>query len=166
MLLETYTALYNDDLKNILPSFLSIEKDVTGNPDYSMFNLSLREEWHTRDSKYCHNFNRINGTPIDLEKKINGTTDTINNKKCMTNGTNGNAKNDLSCVNDKIHNGINGINGTTINGYKKSHDINGNDINGDDSQCKNVICDNNLINKADDNGIINGKTFNNNILKI
>ncbi|KAF7988970.1 hypothetical protein HCN44_007280 [Aphidius gifuensis] len=160
MLLETYTALYNDDLKNILPSFLSIEKDVTGNPDYSMFNLSLREEWHTRDSKYCHNFNRINGTPIDLNEKINGTTDdTINNKKSMTNGINGNAKND--CVNDKIHNGINGI-----NGYKKSHDTNGNDINGDDSQCKNGICDNNMINKADDNGIINGKKFNNNILKI
>ena len=54
MLLETYTALTGDDLKNILPQFLTIEKEVTGNPDYSMFNLSLREEWNDTN-KYCRN---------------------------------------------------------------------------------------------------------------
>lgn len=54
MLLETYTALTCDELKNILPQFLTIEKEVTGNPDYSMFNLSLREEWNSTN-KYCHN---------------------------------------------------------------------------------------------------------------
>ncbi|XP_043787644.1 TRPL translocation defect protein 14 isoform X2 [Apis laboriosa] len=54
MLLETYTALSGDELKNILPQFLTIEKEVTGNPDYSMFNLSLREEWNNTN-KYCHN---------------------------------------------------------------------------------------------------------------
>ncbi|XP_024888949.1 TRPL translocation defect protein 14-like isoform X1 [Temnothorax curvispinosus] len=53
MLLETYTALTGDELKNILPQFLTIEKEVTGNPDYSMFNLSLREEWNSTN-KYCH----------------------------------------------------------------------------------------------------------------
>lgn len=51
---ETYTALSGDELKNILPQFLTIEKEVTGNPDYSMFNLSLREEWNNTN-KYCHN---------------------------------------------------------------------------------------------------------------
>lgn len=54
MLLETYTALSGDELKIILPQFLTIEKEVTGNPDYSMFNLSLREEWNSTN-KYCHN---------------------------------------------------------------------------------------------------------------
>ncbi|XP_033353439.1 TRPL translocation defect protein 14 isoform X5 [Bombus vosnesenskii] len=54
MLLETYTALSGDELKNILPQFLTIEKEVTGNPDYSMFNLSLREEWNNTN-KFCHN---------------------------------------------------------------------------------------------------------------
>ena len=56
MLLETYTALPSDKLQNILPQFLVIEKEVTGNPDYSMFNLSLREEWNSTN-KYCHNLN-------------------------------------------------------------------------------------------------------------
>ncbi|KAJ8680260.1 hypothetical protein QAD02_016047 [Eretmocerus hayati] len=56
MLLETYTALPSDKLQNILPQFLTIEKEVTGNPDYSMFNLSLREEWNSTN-KYCHNLN-------------------------------------------------------------------------------------------------------------
>ena len=54
MLLETYTALTADELKNILPQFLIIEKEVTGNPDYSMFNLSLLEEWNSTN-KYCPN---------------------------------------------------------------------------------------------------------------
>lgn len=58
MLLETYTALTSNELKNILPQFLTIEKEVTGNPDYSMFNLSLREEWNDTN-KYCHNLNGI-----------------------------------------------------------------------------------------------------------
>jgi len=58
MLLETYTALVGDNLKNILPQFLTIEKEVTGNPDYSMFNLSLLEDWNNTD-KYCHNLNGI-----------------------------------------------------------------------------------------------------------
>lgn len=56
ILLETYTALSGDKLKVILPQFLTIEKEVTGNPDYSMFNLSLREEWNVTN-KFCHNLN-------------------------------------------------------------------------------------------------------------
>lgn len=56
MLLETYTALPSDKLQNILPQILTIEKEVTGNPDHSMFNLSLREEWNSTN-KFCHNLN-------------------------------------------------------------------------------------------------------------
>lgn len=31
---------------------MNIEKEVTGNPDYSMFNLSLREDWKN-SKKFC-----------------------------------------------------------------------------------------------------------------
>lgn len=52
ILLETYSALDHDELMSRLPKFLTIMKEVTGNPDYSMFNLSLKEEWH-KGSRYC-----------------------------------------------------------------------------------------------------------------
>lgn len=51
VLLETYTAL--DSIENILPPFLTDVVDVTGNPAYSMFNLSLKEEWNATN-KFCH----------------------------------------------------------------------------------------------------------------
>lgn len=35
-----------------MPKFLNIVKEVTGDPDYSMFNLSLKEDWSTT-KKYC-----------------------------------------------------------------------------------------------------------------
>lgn len=36
-------------LANGLPSFLEVEKAITGDPAYSMFNLSLREEWNQKN---------------------------------------------------------------------------------------------------------------------
>ncbi|KAG0728280.1 TRPL translocation defect protein 14 [Chionoecetes opilio] len=36
------------------PLLLKIESDVTGRPDYSMFNLSLRDEWGVTN-KFCVN---------------------------------------------------------------------------------------------------------------
>ncbi|KAK3931021.1 TRPL translocation defect protein 14 [Frankliniella fusca] len=51
VLLETYTAL--DSIENTLPPFLTDVVDVTGNPAYSMFNLSLKEEWNATN-KFCH----------------------------------------------------------------------------------------------------------------
>lgn len=52
MLLETYSVLNDQSLRERLPSFLNIAKEVTGNPNYSMFNLSLREDWKT-SKKFC-----------------------------------------------------------------------------------------------------------------
>ncbi|XP_072388371.1 TRPL translocation defect protein 14 isoform X1 [Diabrotica undecimpunctata] len=52
ILLETYSALDDEQLLKTLPNFLNIKKEVTGNPDYSMFNLSLREDWKT-SKKFC-----------------------------------------------------------------------------------------------------------------
>ena len=43
LLLETFTANTGDDLE--LPQFLKIVREVTGDPCYSMYNLSLMEEY-------------------------------------------------------------------------------------------------------------------------
>jgi hypothetical protein len=53
MLLETYTTKSGEDLKNRLPSFLNIGSDVTGDPAFSMFNLSLKDDW-PNNLKFCH----------------------------------------------------------------------------------------------------------------
>jgi predicted ATPase len=53
MLLETYTSLEGEKLDEILPKFLNIVKEVTGDPYYSMFNLSLKEDW-SKTKKFCH----------------------------------------------------------------------------------------------------------------
>lgn len=45
ILLETYSSLSSNVLKSTLPKFLHIVKEVTGDPNYSMFNLSLKEDW-------------------------------------------------------------------------------------------------------------------------
>ena len=43
MLLETYTTLNSEELKKRLPDFLNVGNEVTGDPAFSMFNLSLRQ---------------------------------------------------------------------------------------------------------------------------
>ncbi|XP_075169609.1 TRPL translocation defect 14 isoform X4 [Haematobia irritans] len=53
ILLETYSSLTGEALLNCLPKFLNIVKEVTGDPDYSMFNLSLKEDWSIT-KKFCH----------------------------------------------------------------------------------------------------------------
>jgi hypothetical protein len=45
ILLETYSTLSGAELRQRLPEFLAIVKEVTGDPRYSMFNLSLKERW-------------------------------------------------------------------------------------------------------------------------
>ncbi|KAL8563428.1 hypothetical protein ACOMHN_051372 [Nucella lapillus] len=45
MLLETFTT--KDPDKVMLPTFVTVAREVTGDPSYSMFNLSLKEEFTT-----------------------------------------------------------------------------------------------------------------------
>lgn len=53
VLLETYSGMYDQDaLLASLPKFLTIEKEVTGDPAYSMYNLSLKEDWKTSTKYY------------------------------------------------------------------------------------------------------------------
>uniref|UniRef100_A0A2M4A876 NadR/Ttd14 AAA domain-containing protein n=1 Tax=Anopheles triannulatus TaxID=58253 RepID=A0A2M4A876_9DIPT len=76
ILLETYTSLTGDKLKNILPKFLNIVKEVTGQPDYSMFNLSLREDWNNT-KKFCYSLHDLDDGDVKTnghsKKIINGT---------------------------------------------------------------------------------------------
>lgn len=44
VLLEAYTTLSGQQLQPKLPSFLTIEREVTDEPDYSMYNLSMKGE--------------------------------------------------------------------------------------------------------------------------
>ena len=60
MLLETYTTLGLDELKKRLPDFLNIGSEVTGDPAFSMFNLSLKEEW-VNNKKFCHRLSDDDG---------------------------------------------------------------------------------------------------------
>ncbi|KAJ7377321.1 TRPL translocation defect protein 14, partial [Desmophyllum pertusum] len=41
LILETYTTKFGDDMER--PDFLDIAKEVTGDPFYSMFSLSLKK---------------------------------------------------------------------------------------------------------------------------
>ncbi|XP_012145533.1 TRPL translocation defect 14 isoform X3 [Megachile rotundata] len=111
MLLETYTALTGDELKNILPQFLTIEKEVTGNPDYSMFNLSLREEWNNTN-KYCHNLH---------DYALAGLTESgsAENKNINTSEARGtSAKKHVNGASNGVESRINGVN-VTVNGVDK-----------------------------------------------
>merc|ERR1711970_672573 len=53
MLLETYTTHTMEELMDRLPKFLNVDQEVTGDPAFSMFNLSLKEEW-INNKKFCH----------------------------------------------------------------------------------------------------------------
>lgn len=41
-----------EELRERLPSFLDVDDEVTGDPAFSMFNLSLKEEW-INNKKFC-----------------------------------------------------------------------------------------------------------------
>ena len=53
MLLETYTTLSRDELKERLPEFLTLGPEVTGEPAFSMYNLTLKGGWINNDN-FCH----------------------------------------------------------------------------------------------------------------
>lgn len=58
MLLETYTSLEGEQLKKSLPKFLNIVKETTGDPSYSMYNLSLKEDWNNT-KKFCYSLHDL-----------------------------------------------------------------------------------------------------------
>lgn len=81
MLLETYSSLDGDKLLNCLPKFLNIVKETTGDPSFSMFNLSLKEDW-SKTKKFCHSLHGKDQQRIPLEREKFVALD----GKSMTNG--------------------------------------------------------------------------------
>jgi len=68
MLLETYTTLTEEDLLKRMPPFLSLGKNVTGDPAFSMFNLSLKEEW-INNKKFCNRLSDDEEEDKDVAKE-------------------------------------------------------------------------------------------------
>ena len=56
------------DLKQRLPDFLDIGSEVTGDPAFSMFNLSLKEKWEN-NKNFCHSMKDSN-SDLDSNKTI------------------------------------------------------------------------------------------------
>ncbi|XP_077533718.1 TRPL translocation defect 14 isoform X2 [Haemaphysalis longicornis] len=70
ILLETYTAHSPDELQELLPPFLDIRKDVTSDPNYSMFCLSYKGDKPPMPIFNCngHRGGAIDGVqPYDLK---------------------------------------------------------------------------------------------------
>uniref|UniRef100_A0A0A9XJH2 IQ domain-containing protein E n=2 Tax=Lygus hesperus TaxID=30085 RepID=A0A0A9XJH2_LYGHE len=81
MLLETYSALEDGRLEACLPKFLNIDSEVTDDPSFSMYNLSLREEW-ANSSKFTQavkDFNNKKTTESSRKlKNLSKTPSTVN----------------------------------------------------------------------------------------
>lgn len=82
MLLETYSSLHAEEMMKGLPPFLHDVVDVTGKPEYSMFNLSLRDEsYDAKFYKYASTHGNKQQPPKSLSP-LNGH----NNHSAQSNG--------------------------------------------------------------------------------
>lgn len=113
VLLETYSATYDQStLLKLLPKFLTIEKEVTGDPAYSMYNLSLKEDWKTSKKYYAgtdyNGHSKVNNGHCD--NKINGQNDKINGHVEKIDGYGGQKENGFHKSDVKKLNGHNNVN--------------------------------------------------------
>jgi len=128
ILLETYSALSSEEIKERLPPFLTIVKEVTGESRYSMFNLSLKDTWDGNKhfcnlvgndgkadgSKYFHNGGETEAEEgkSNRSEKFLACNDETSEKHFRANG-------DIDAYSSNKQNGKpNGVNGTTngVNG--------------------------------------------------
>jgi len=82
MLLETYTTLSPEDFATRLPSFLNIEQQVTGDPAFSMFNLSLRDEW-MNNKKFCHRLSDDEDEDLEATEKAANRLEAVHRKSSI-----------------------------------------------------------------------------------
>jgi len=54
LLLQTFTTAEDDEVAANLPPFLCVRKAVTGDPAFSMYNLSIRSDWTDSVDQFCH----------------------------------------------------------------------------------------------------------------
>lgn len=85
MLLETYSSLDGEMLLNCLPKFLNIVKEATGDPSFSMFNLSLKEDW-SKTKKFCHSLHGKDQRNQALDQAHNHHYGDANTTAIETNG--------------------------------------------------------------------------------
>lgn len=79
IMLETYTSLEGEQLKKSLPNFLNIIKEVTGDPYYSMFNLSLKEDWNNT-KKFCYSLHDLIEEGDRFKKDLSASKKLVNGK--------------------------------------------------------------------------------------
>ena len=86
MLLETYTTLPIESLKQRLPEFLNIGSETTGDPAFSMFNLSLKDEW-VNNKKFCHRLSDDDGLgSIELTQQAKDRLDANKSRQSSPTG--------------------------------------------------------------------------------
>jgi len=54
ILLETFTTLDNSEIIASLPPFIGVVRNVTGDPAFSMYNLSIRFDWEESVEQFCY----------------------------------------------------------------------------------------------------------------
>jgi predicted ATPase len=54
ILLQTFTTMDDEEILNKLPPFISATKNVTSDPAFSMYNLSIRSDWTESVDQFCH----------------------------------------------------------------------------------------------------------------
>ena len=129
--METYTLKKGDDLK--LPDFVEVVREVTDEPSFSMFNLSMKEQYsHLKllskdftdlsvdypDEREVSSIQKISAnSPSDL--KSNGDIFTYNNNN-----------NDGSIKNERIQNGVESIQNGVDNENEAGNNISTAMVNG------------------------------------
>ncbi|XP_047021326.1 TRPL translocation defect protein 14 isoform X3 [Helicoverpa zea] len=115
VLLETYSAVYDKDtLLASLPKFLEIEREVTGDPAYSMYNLSLKEDW--KNSKKYYTGGEASGANGPTKSLTNGHSDEKHNGQNGVAKMNGHAGEKL---NGHAVGKMNGHAADKVNGFDK-----------------------------------------------
>lgn len=88
MLLETYTTLSGIEFEDRLPKFLNMDQEVTGDPAFSMFNLSLREEW-IHNKKFCHRLSDDEDEDTDKREEAHNRLEAVHKKSSFIQTTSG-----------------------------------------------------------------------------
>ena len=69
-----------DKLMSNMPKFLNLGPEVTGDPAFSMYNLSLKEDWED-NKKFCHKMYEENENNDDFEHIQSETREAQNRLK-------------------------------------------------------------------------------------
>jgi len=82
ILLETYTTLSPEQFQERMPKFLNVDQQVTGDPAFSMFNLSLRDEW-MNNKKFCHRLSDDEDDDDEATEKASNRLEAVHRKSSI-----------------------------------------------------------------------------------